>query len=284
MPDNTFKSVPTPDPNEMSFRVRASASSIFPSQIPKKFTPFKKCDRAINKSRVLQQKIGSYLYSSFTEEGDYLWFCFARPKTDEEKSTPFETQYEREFYHWPEILVSLSFLSADTIPFFGGDEWIITQKSRAAYDGLTRIKVEKFTSPTPFAPAAARSPQPGVISWNFGNTKGQTNECLHGRIRVPGTYWRGSATVSTSNFYAHTANYGTPPTGAGATTPLYGVGTYLIDATNETTWTDHVISDKQTFDQQSGVYYLERRTAIAPELGPLETKILGLEVVTSGIR
>lgn len=245
----------------------------------------------IDKPRI-NDGLGAYVLTSSEDvasedESDpapWQGFWFAKPRTSEEAAAPFETTYEEEFYSWPLIIAAVTFRSFTPYPVFGNDQWYITQDYYEPYDGLTKIKIEKFLSITPFDITATLSPQPSSIWWNFGPSEnGSTAPALHPEIIVPPTYFDAAGpTYATREFYTHAGDYGDPPAGAGTPESITKFPAVTFAATAETTWVDHVVRTKTT--KVNGLHYMERHTAIAPaSTGPLVRKILGVQTSASGI-
>jgi len=279
--EKAFVVLATPNPAEVAFKVAVNYTNFAPSQLPDLLSTYSAWS---GKDPLKVADWGTYVYTNAESEGDVLWFYFAKAKSAGDIATAFETTYEEEFYSWPTIISSITFRSFTPYPVFGNDQWYITQDGYDPYDGLTKIKIEKFLSNSPFAVTASLSPQPSPIWWNFGRREiGSTVSALHPQIIVPPTYFDAAGpTYATRDFYTHAGDYGDPPSGGPSPVAITKIPAVTFAATAATTWADHVVRSKTT--KVNGVYYWEKHTAIAPaSAGPVVRKILSLTTADSGI-
>lgn len=253
-----FESVPTPNPSEMAFRVREDAAFVFPSQFPQRGDKFKDCKILSVKSRVAQQDLASYEYTYFSKEGETLWFYFVKPKTEEEKNTPFRITRSFGNHSWPPILKALVLIADSSFPRStnvggaNGQQGIVTGPSyyvREIYipeaNEGSLFQLEEFFAPTPFKIPQHEVPQPSSVSYDVPGRSGTFPRCLHKKLIVP------NARTGTEKVIGDT-------TGDAAGI----VSGQVFPATNFTEWDAYVISDKETFDVG---YYRQKITVYPPD-------------------
>jgi hypothetical protein len=247
MPDQ-FQILPTPNPEEFSFRVRTDDVLIFPSQMPAIGTPFKSVSVVAVKSRVSQQNLGDYQYTNFDTADGASWWYFAKPKTDAERNTPFRKFWKFDSADWESILQALVFVRdtgfpQSTLAAVGGQRALISGPSNYIRTAFipggrigTRFQVKEYTSPTPFKIPRHRTPVPNMVSYDIAGKHGQFPSCLHDTIQIP------SLRTTVSSVVGDVAG---SPSGV-----LTG---QTFEATNMITWEREVVHDDQQFT--NGVWH-----------------------------
>ena len=91
----------TPNPAEVSFKVKVDGNQLNPDSMPTIGLPYNRISSSITNPRVNECGFGSYVYISATQEGGDIWLHFGKDKTAQEKNTPFRTSYSTRYYPWP---------------------------------------------------------------------------------------------------------------------------------------------------------------------------------------
>lgn len=252
---NYFDLLPTPNPEELSFRVKEHAKDFKATQMPRKYTPYKDCKMLSVKPSVQIEGYGDYLYTHVTRNGDYLWFHFSKNKTEAQKNTPFLTFPSSQQYTWPAMLLD-TYIVKSTFPqaTYNGASVVTssTFKDRyryipeTSYDSL--IKVEQYLSPTPWSESQLVHPQPvpTAVNGDWIGLQVRFPRCLHPLIifkeEIPGAQIQ---------------------IGQGAQRSLVprDPTRQVFPATNFLTWAPFVISDKV---QLTGGVYLREKVTIFP--------------------
>lgn len=255
--------VPTPNPEEVGFRVRLEATGLFPSQLPKEHTPFNQCAILPNKQRVTHQDLGSYLYTMMEKADSYLWFYFYKSKTDEEKKVPFRSTSKFDDFTWPMVLKGIAVIPDDGFPqstyaVVNGQKTLV---SGPRYYGRelyipemslpTKFTVDEFLSPTKFDIGAHPVPIPLPVNYEVLGVKREFPKCLHDDLELQSTR-TGTAQVVAGN--AGNARAGV-------------IEGYSFPATNFKEWTAHYIHDDQQFT--NGVWHRIRIRVTPPPMPKL---------------
>lgn len=258
MPSEIFQALPTPNSEEMAFRVRADAVSVFPSQIPKKYTPFNKI-KWLPKPRAMQQDLGGYVYTQYSSEGDYLWFYFGKWKTEEDKKKPFNVWTKFDDHTWDLILLGVAVVPIPGFPqsTYGVVNGVKTLISATRYYGReiyiprtttgTQFFVEEFLSPTPFDIPKHPSPIAMPVNYEVLGVRREFPLCLHDDLQLRPTNL-GLSVVAGST--------GSASSGA--------VGGYDFPATNFTRWKPYYVHDDQ--QRVNGLWHRMRIRALPPKM------------------
>jgi hypothetical protein len=141
-------------------------------------------------------------YRLLDREGDFTRAVFVPRAEDVDSNTAIDTiwTYDSSVY-WPPIVESVDFFTdIATLPGGVGTEyhgesnstWLIFVKRRPAYRGITKLRIQQFVSavnPFDFSATQQQNWTLTNVQWNLGgvNGRGETGECLHPDIVVPGT-------------------------------------------------------------------------------------------------
>jgi hypothetical protein len=268
--ENYIDILPTRNPSEISFRVRAQAQNFRPHNIPTVGDAYKNTNIP-GVARANTDGLGDYVYCYMSKESDTLWFYFCKNKTAAERNTPFNTYYTSRQWRWPNILNDIEFVPDNAFPLVSQvplvessvgsvtptvsvasvyaarliERMNITPEALA----LSMCKVEQFTSDVPWSAAELTHPQPteGVVSWDFNGAKGSIT-CLHPDIKIPA---RGKAYTTIIDGNTLSAE------------PSPNVPNREFPATNFEAWEPFVVSDDVV--RENGVYFRERVTIYPPE-------------------
>lgn len=195
-----FQLIPTPNPLEFMValtvpdRVINDNLKLLPGgALLAEYTPYKQFTWAATKPRV--EEFGNYRYV-FSEKpaGDFTRFYFAKPRTEEEKNTPFKTIKSTRQYVWPAVLLELYFVrSTFSLSNYNGTT---TQNAprylpryrfvpTTSHDSI--IVIEQFLSDTPWPESVLRHPQPlpTDIDGNYLGVSVNFPRCLHRRVVLP---------------------------------------------------------------------------------------------------
>lgn len=252
---NYFDLLPTPNPEELSFRVKEHASDFKATQMPKKYTPYKKCSMLSVKPSPQIEGYGDYLYTHVTREGDKLWFHFVKNKTPAQKNTPFNTFPSTQQYTWPAILLD-TYIVESSFPqaTYNGStvDTVDTLKDRYRYIPDTTydspVIIEQFYSPTPWTSTQLVHPQPvpTAINGDYIGLSIRFPRCLHPKI------------IFEENLPGAQILLGQ---GAQNTRVSRDPRRQVFPATNFEIWAPFVISDKV---QLVGGAYLREKVTIYP--------------------
>lgn len=223
-----------------------------PKCLPEKGTKYSACRKLF--SNDLSQKFGDYIYTRQgpnSSSGNPTLF-FAPPiEEGEDPDTPFETETSHGNHYWPPILRALVFIPDKSVPItsrVGEDNFVLAYRHfvrrvfiPSVSEG-TLFTVDKFLYP--YEPIIPQHdvPVPTSVSWDFLDSNGNFEECLHPKIIIPD--------LRTS--YSFTA-------GGSSAGALAG---QIFPATNFIRWADYVVKDG--FEFQNGVYIRTRVTVTPP--------------------
>jgi len=202
-------------------------------------------------------KGGTTIYDNYTFQGfdatsdgnDSMRAMFVAPIS----STLVRTYDDSdESFYWPAVLTDITFNHYDIYPngAFGigtsGNQysiWQVAPQLIQAYHGLTKIVVRDYISASPFTGITTEGLHPTRVYWDLAGQGGHGSvpECLtFGDVVTPECINFGTATVS--------------------------VPSLTFDATPQTTWIDHIFSDKVSY--ADGYYFRRTKTAIVPPHQP----------------
>ncbi len=192
-------------------------------------------------------------------------FYWVRPRTDDERATPFRSFYTTQTYSWPAVLEDLHFVYDDAYPLMtqraldsGNKATVFSPQVyarraiRPPLNENSALLVEEFLSDTPFSEDDMMhdSPQESVVEWDFNGASGSIT-CLHGEVIVPSRGKNGQEVYSSTT----------------ATVSAAYEPDRIFPATNFRTWGAFVFSDEQKF--VDGQWYRRRCTLIPPLLRPI---------------
>jgi hypothetical protein len=259
--DKTFEVLATPNPEELSFRVRVSGSQMrADTLVGKKGDAYSTFDFSILK--IASDGWASYLYTEAQEAGNGdLWLYFAKNKTEAEKNTPFRVSSKFEDKEWDTVLLDLAIVKESGMP---RSVLASMQNRKAVLSGPrhgvrpvlipggargTRFIIREFQGPSEYKIPAHETPVPMMVSYSIDEHEGNI-VCLHDDITV-----KARRTVESA---------------AGTGVPHGVVAGLFFPATNMTEWEDHFVSDTQEF--VNGVWHRVQVEAIAPDMeDPIST-------------
>ncbi len=250
----------TPNPAEVSIKVKVDANQLNPLTIPTIGLAYNKINKTITNPRVSECGFGSYEYISATQDGNDIWLHFGKPKTPQEKNTPFRTSYSTRFYPWPPVLEMLKIVGTSAFPqvvntgynTVKAPRYFPRYRYRPTPSVSSIIKIEQFLAPTPFDGQALihQQPIPTEISGQYLGMSVSFPRCLHPKVildeNVPGAFVvEGQGTVDV------------PTTG--------NANRQIFPATNFLDWSPFVLEDQC---QPVGGLYLRERITIYPPFRP----------------
>jgi hypothetical protein len=280
----TFKVVPTPNPEKWAFVVKVSTQELRPGMEPKVGSKYE--DIGIGERKRVGEGWGDYRYAETrpSQDDGMIELLFVPPdlptELDEDglpkpfRVTPSETQYN----NWPPFLETnprtgnqIDFVSDnDGFPITytrgaaGSGNYVNTVTPRVHVDyllrpqwnGATRIEKREYltSKPLPAEMLATNVPIPNTIRFELLadlNPDVREITCLHGEITIPSL-----GSISTDN---------------GSTQGYKGAllqGRNYAE-TNMTEWETHVYSVDQQYE--NGFYYTQIMVAFAPPMEPLTT-------------
>lgn len=261
MPSN-FELVSTPSPTEFTIRTRVADTQINKGNLLTcngkldLYLPYKEFAWAVRRERV--EEFGDYIYT-YSEPADagHKWFYFARPRTQKERDTPFETFWSSVQYPWPAVLEQLIILqSSFPQSTYNGSttvtapRYFVRRKYRPSVSLNSRIKVEQFLSEKPW-PATAlihQEPIPTEVNGSYLGLDISFPKCLHPRIELPELVPGAQAIL----------NAGTVERNSGGTPTKQ-----IFPATNFEDWRPFVKEDQ--VQPQRGLWLRERVTIYPPQ-------------------
>jgi len=207
----TWKLVPTANPEQWSFVVKVSTQDLRPEMQMKIDTPYKEVQ--IGERKRVNEGWGEYLYKETTPSQDdgFIELLFVAPPNkdangDLVQPTPYRSTPSFESnVPWPPVLEELpngkyiDFNEDNRIPFqaVGGteDKYIprtkITYNLRPAWQGLTLVITEEYLSSVPWTvdQLAVDQPSPQEVRFELFAQNAQDVRvippCLHGDIEMP---------------------------------------------------------------------------------------------------
>jgi hypothetical protein len=278
--DLNFFTEPTPNPAEVSLRVRVGSNQLDPSTMPVLGQAYNMLDKSILNPRVNENGFGSYVYINSTQDGPYIWLHFGKPKTTAEMNTPFRTSYSTRFYPWPPVLELLRIIQSTDFPrvVYNGKNYLRAPRYTARYKYRPTpsinsvIKIDQFLAPTPWSGQALthQQPTPTEISGTYLGLSISFPRCLHPKVILDDSLGPGRITDES----------GKPVTTSGSesTSVIYGQGTVTVPftgnllqqvfpATNFLDWAPFVLEDQC---QPVNGLYLRERITVYPPFRPTE--------------
>lgn len=200
-----------------------------------------------------------YTYAEPQQRDGMIGFNFAKPKTDEQKRTPFRSFLERSGNHpWPDILTALAVTADYTFPRAGaiikdgelgtvtGPSYRVSEANIPQMNEGTRFLVQEFCAPTVFT--IPRYRVPGATSVSLALPDGTTYrhpECLHDDIEI-------EALNTASSTYL-----------AGSESTVGGnILNQKFPASNFSRWRPYWFSDEQVL--REGLWFRRRVRVIPP--------------------
>lgn len=252
----------TPNPAEVSFKVKVDGNQLNPDSMPTIGLPYNKINSSITNPRVNECGFGDYVYINATQEGGDIWLHFGKNKTTDEKNTPFRTSYSTRYYPWPPVLETLKLVSTTKFPqtvntgsgTVTAPRFFPRYKFRPTPSVNSVIKIEQFLAPTPFDGQALIHPQPipTEISGHYLGMSISFPRCLHPLVvldeYVPG-----------ANVVEGQGTINVPTTGS--------TSRQVFPATNFLDWSPFILEDQC---QPVGGLYLRERITIYPPFRPAE--------------
>jgi len=252
-----FDTLPTPDPRELSFRVRESAVGFQPTTIPTVPTTYGDSSFLKVRPRIQLEGFADYVFTRVSREGDFLWFHYGKNKTSAQMQAPFRSFWTTRRYTWPAVLEDLWFVK--TTAFSQSNFNGTTVQSQPSYFPRYTFRpdvpyssaclIEQFLSPTPWARTDMNhiQPVPTDVHGSWIGVNFNFPSCLHPQVvfdeNVPGAQVVYGSGVS---------NPATPR----------NINRKIIPATNMLDWAPFVISDEQ--QPTDGLWLRERVTLYPP--------------------
>lgn len=245
---------PTPNPAEVSFRVRQDANQLKLTNIPAIGQTYKS-SKLGTMPRV--DEFGDYVYTFMSSEGDTIWLHYGKAKTTVEKNTPFRTSYSTRYYPWPPVLEVLRLVKTTEFPqsVYNGTTTVTAPRYFPRYvyrptpSVNSRIKIEQFLAPTPFDGQALihSQPIPTEISGQYLGMSINFEKCLHPKVvfdeNVPGAiYVDGQGTTEVPLLSSNLRQ--------------------VFPATNFTDWAPFILEDQ--VQPVNGLFLRERITVYPP--------------------
>lgn len=254
-----FNLLPTPNPNELMFRVKQPAAIFKSTQMPTIGTPYSQCDILSVKSVVQLQGYGSYVYVMCSRDKENMWFYFGKSRTQAERDTPFRTYYTKQNHPWDAVLEDVYPVQSmkRVVKEYGSTtfptvepEYQIRYKYRPAVTVNSVVRIDLYLSEVPWDKAKFRheQPIPTDVQGSFGGLDVSFPRCLHGTVTFPEAL-AGAQVV----------------TGVGMVNPPPGrnPSKMIFPATEPfTDWADFVLDDEQ--EPVNGLYLRQKKTILAP--------------------
>lgn len=252
-----FEVIPTPSPRELAFRVKEACATFNPTEVPAIGTTYGDSSFLSVRPRIQLEGFKDYLLLNVQREGEFLWFKYAKNKTEEEKNnSPFCTFFTTRRYTWPAILQDLYFVQTSALQQ-SQPAYYPRYTFRPATSVSTICMVEQFLSPTPWDRTLMthQQPLPTGVHGSWVGLEFDFQECLHPDVVV---------TEKVPNF-----------------TVVFGVGVLnpvtprdflrkIIPKTNFTSWAPFVYDDSA---EPSDGYWLRERVTYYPPILPRATSV-----------
>lgn len=257
-----FNLLPTPNPNEVMFRVKQPGAIFKSTQMPTIGTPFNQCDILSVKSAVQLQGYGSYVYVMCRRDKENMWFYFGKSRTQAERDTPFRTYYTKQNHPWDAVLEDL--YPVKKLEYVDKDYgsgiykktystmepvYSLRYKYRPAVTVNSLVRVDLYLAEVPWDKAKFRheQPIPTDVQGSFGGQDVSFPRCLHGTVTFPEAL-AGAQVVS----------------GVGMANPPPGrnPAKMIFPATNFPDWAPFVIDDEQ--EPVDGMYLRQKKTIYPP--------------------
>lgn len=263
-----FNILPTPNPNEIMFRVKQPATIFKSTQMPTIGTPYNQCDILSVKSVVQLQGYGNYVYVSCQRDKENMWFYFGKAKTQAERDTPFRTYYTKQNHPWDAVLEDIYFVKGVRYVAAKTSQAIDTEGSttagsvivaepvyypryryRPAVTVNSLVRIDLYLAEVPWDKAKFRheQPVPTDVQGSYQGIDVSFPRCLHGKVTFPEVV-PGAQSV----------------TGVGMENPPSGrnPSKMIFPATNFPDWAPFVISDEE--EPVNGLYLRQKKTIFPP--------------------
>lgn len=266
-PSNQFQITGTPDPNEEAFFTDLNQDALknlradqWPRTADGGNTPtlYQDWVRAIPSK--VKEGWGNYVYTRKRPLGDgVIRFFWVKNKTEAEKAIPFRITPTMGNHYWPPVLLGID-VQKSRVPrsvdtgnrVYRGNNYSVIPIWIPSADTGTLFILREFTSPDQFnipqhpTPLATpvNFPVPGQGIFNFP-------ESLHPDITVD------SFEDSTNYFDTNTLGI---ISDVGITTP------WFFPATDPKTWVSYILYDRQTQDDETGIWHRTQMEVNPPNL------------------
>lgn len=189
----------------------------------------------------------------------WLAFGFGKPKTEQQKKTPFARHTRFDLHDWDTVLFGLGMIPdphflRSTVAAVNGQKTVISGPSSRVRPLFieggsygTKFVIKEYLLPTAFKIPRHRSPVGTSVSYDTGDREGHFSRALH-------------ETITLDRQRSVTATVAGDSGGAGSGV----IAGKEFPATEMTTWTRHVIYDDQK--RVNGVWYRVKITAIPPPI------------------
>lgn len=264
--DRNFIKSSTPNPEELSFRVKVDANTFYSASLQGKEGATYASFPFSNKMRASTEGFSNYVYSGSEDaEPGFIWLWFAKNKTEIEKMTPFRETPNYEPWEWYPILLELIPV-LDPLPRSSS---VATRKgegvaSSTRYTWRRRYIpggrygslyiVREYQAATKFDIPAYECPVPDDVYVEVPGSGDLTfPPCLHKAFSIVGLETGLAQVVD------------------GEVSSLRGgVDAYRFPATNFTGWESYISDAQQNFDR--GVWHMREILRIPPELPKAKTQ------------
>ena len=253
-----FNILPTPNPEEIMFRVKQPGTIFKSTQMPTFGTPYSQCGILSVKSAVQLQGYGSYVYVMCQRDKENMWFYFGKARTQAERDTPFRTYYTKQNHPWDAVLEDIYFVKgAKNVSTASGSATAVTvepvyyprYRYRPAVTVNSLVRIDLYLAEVPWDKAQLRheQPVPTDVQGSYAGIDVSFPRCLHGKVTFPEAV-PGAQVV----------------TGVGMENPPSGrnPAKMIFPATNFTDWTTYVLDDQQ--EPVNGLYLRQKKTIIPP--------------------
>lgn len=271
---SNFQILPTPSQEEFMFSVRVAdtkvrqnlflstgkqlTSAVTANANGTSPTTYAEFSWAVNHEKIqVDTAFYSYVYLKCDKpDADHMNFYFGKPKTAEQRNTPFQKFWDTRQYTWPAVLEDLYAVQTNKFPqtssngvtTFTASSIFPRYKYRPSVPYNSLILVEQFLStfPWPSSDLIHEQPVPTDINGSYIGVNMEFPRCLHDKMvfqeKVPAAviiYGVGSVTPPPSRY----------PNGQ------------IFPATNFTDWAEFFIEDRQ---QSVNGLWLRERVKIFP--------------------
>lgn len=250
-----FRFIPTPNPQEMAFMVQVRADLLRSHNLPAPLTPYKLCPHVEGKR--MGEGWDDYVYLEPTiyppqpDEG-FLWFIFGKPRTEEERNTPFRTRPIRFGNHpWPGVLKGIRYERDSSFPLctegpngeliFSDRHYLRLSMISAASGGSTFV-LEEFLSDRPFNLGRYPVPLGELVQGDYLDSSFSIDNVIHDNLEIED--------MVTGSRVRVPENPDASGSGGGVLKGQY------FPRTNFTDWRPHFIADEQEI--VNGLHYRQR--------------------------
>lgn len=253
-----FDLLPTPDPSQLSFRVKEHAADFQATQMPAVGTRYAQCSMLPVRPKIQLEGYNDYVYIMCQREGDLLWFYFGKNKTPAQRNTPFRSFPDNKDFVWPAVLERIDIIRSSFVQsvYTGtttqtAPSYFPRYRSRPPVPYNSAVLVEQFLAEVPWEREDLTHPQPVPTDVNGVYLGMSINfpRCLHGTEIFPELI-PGAQVVE----------------GAGSQDPIgdLNTGYMLFPATNFRDWAPFVYSDTQ--QPTNGLWLREKVTIYPPPI------------------